>query len=89
MKIEDDIENYTPGRNYDIIYFDAFGPEKQPELWHSDIINKIALSCKKGGLFLTYSSKGQLKRQLISCNFKVEHIPGPPGKREITRAARL
>jgi tRNA U34 5-methylaminomethyl-2-thiouridine-forming methyltransferase MnmC len=89
MKIEGDIENYSPGREYDIIYFDAFGPEKQSELWHSDIVNKLALSCKKGGLFLSYSSRGQLKRQLISCNYNVEHIPGPPGKREITRATRL
>lgn len=89
LKIEGDIENYSPANKYDIIYFDAFGPEKQPKLWGPDIISKIALSCKKGGLFLTYSSRGELKRQLISCNFYVEHIKGPPGKREITRATRL
>ncbi len=89
LKIEGDIENYSPSNKYDIIYFDAFGPEKQPELWGPDIISKIAWSCKEGGLFLTYSSRGELKRQLKACNFHVEHIQGPPGKREITRASRL
>ncbi len=89
IKIKADIKEYYPEDNYDLIFFDAFGPDKQADMWSNEIIYKIALSCNKGGLFITYSSRGELKRQLKACNFSVDHIPGPPGKREITRATRL
>lgn len=88
-KIEGDIKEYCFDDYYDLIYFDAFGPDKQAEMWTNEIINNIASSCKRGCLFLTYSSRGQLKRQLRANNFAVDHIAGPPGKREITRAIKL
>ncbi len=88
MKIETDIMDFVPERKFDIIYFDAFGPEKQPELWSFDILKLMASLIQEGGILVTYSAKGQLKRDLISLGFKVEHLPGPPGKKQITRAVK-
>lgn len=89
LKVKADIRDYLPSGLFDLVYFDAFGPDKQAELWTSEIISKICSACNPGALFLTYSAKGELKRQLKNAGFKVDHIPGPPGKREITRAIKL
>lgn len=82
-KIEDII---LPKNNYDLVYFDAFAPDVQPELWTTEIFIKIATSMKKDGILTTYSAKGKVKRALKASGFAIENIPGPPGKREITRA---
>lgn len=87
-KIKADIRDYVHDEFYDLVYFDAFGPDKQPSMWTTDIIAGIASACKKDALFLTYSARGELKRQLRGQGFFVEHPPGPPGKREITRARK-
>ena len=71
---------------YDLVYFDAFSPDVQPNLWTEEIFNKIAGSMKRGGVLTTYSAKGKVKRALKASGFEIENIPGPPGKREITRA---
>jgi len=71
---------------FDLVYFDAFAPEKQPELWTKDLFSKIFLSMKSNSILTTYSSKGMVRRNLEAAGFRVEKIPGPPGKREITRA---
>lgn len=87
-KIKADIKDYVHDKYYDLVYFDAFGPDKQASMWTDSIINGIADACNKGAVFLTYSARGELKRQLVKKGFKVEHPPGPPGKREITRALK-
>jgi len=74
---------------YDLIYFDAFGPDKQPEMWTREIFNKIAAVTKTRGVFVTYSAKGEVKRNLKSCGFDVILLPGPPGKRQIIRAVKI
>lgn len=84
-----DIKKFHSPPNYDIIYFDAFARSKQPAMWSNDIIFNISNMCITGGLFLTYAATGELKRQLKTCNYKVERLPGPIGKREITRAIKL
>jgi tRNA U34 5-methylaminomethyl-2-thiouridine-forming methyltransferase MnmC len=71
---------------FDIIYYDAFSPESQPELWEFDMLQRIYAALKKGGLLTTYCAKGSFKRALKSVGFQVENIAGPRGKREITRA---
>ena len=76
------------GSCFDLVYFDAFGPEVQPELWTEEIFRKIFLSLKKGGILVTYSVKGSVRRALKNAGFSVEKIPGPAGKREITRAIK-
>jgi tRNA U34 5-methylaminomethyl-2-thiouridine-forming methyltransferase MnmC len=72
-----------------LVYFDAFGPDKQPEMWTSEIFNLISAAMKQGGTFVTYSAKGEVKRNLRSAGFRVELLPGPPGKREIIRANKI
>lgn len=70
----------------DVVFFDAFAPTKQPELWTKEILEKVTDSMRPGGLFTTYSAKGQLRRDLKELGLEVEIIPGPPGKKEMTRA---
>ena len=73
---------------FDLVYFDAFAPAKQPELWEISILKKIEQSMKPGGVFVTYCAKGQLKRDLKSLGLRVETLPGPPGKKEMVRAVK-
>lgn len=87
-KIKGDLAEFTTTAAYDLVYWDAFGPDKQPEMWTPQIISKVAGMIRPGGVFVTYSAKGELKRILKSCGLNVEHLPGPPGKREFTRAIR-
>ena len=75
--------------DFDVVFFDAFAPGVQPEMWELPIIEKIQAAMKRGGVFVTYSSKGQLKRDLRSLGFHIESLPGPPGKREMTRALKI
>jgi tRNA U34 5-methylaminomethyl-2-thiouridine-forming methyltransferase MnmC len=74
---------------FEVIFFDAFAPSKQPEMWALPIMKKIVDALKTGGLMVTYCAKGQLKRDLKSLGMKVESLPGPPGKREMIRAMKL
>jgi tRNA U34 5-methylaminomethyl-2-thiouridine-forming methyltransferase MnmC len=85
-KIRCDIITDRIEGKYDLIYFDAFGPDKQPEMWTSSVLNKIAEITSSGGIFVTYSAKGEVKRLLKDNGFKIEMLPGPPGKREMIRA---
>jgi tRNA U34 5-methylaminomethyl-2-thiouridine-forming methyltransferase MnmC len=71
---------------FDLVYFDAFGPRAQAEMWTKELFGKLFKTLKNNGLFVTYCAKGQVKRDLISVGFEVENRPGPPGKREITLA---
>jgi tRNA U34 5-methylaminomethyl-2-thiouridine-forming methyltransferase MnmC len=73
---------------FDLIFFDAFGPDKQPDMWQRSNLVKLARTLKPRGVFVTYSAKGQLKRDLVSLGLLVEKIPGPPGKREMIRATK-
>lgn len=75
-----------PPAAFDVIYFDAFAPDKQPEMWLPEVYAKIVSAMKPGGTFVTYCAKGQVKRDLKEAGFSVETLPGPPGKREMIRA---
>ena len=77
-----------PPEKYDVIYFDAFSPEAQAELWTADIFTKLFATLKKGGVMTTYSCKGSVKRALKQAGFSIEKLPGPPGKREFLRATK-
>lgn len=74
--------------NFDLIYFDAFAPSKQPEMWEVPMLKKVVDAMKSKGVFVTYCAKGQLKRDLHSLQLTVESLPGPPGKREMVRAQK-
>ncbi len=74
---------------YDVVYFDAFAPEKQPEMWSEAIFQKLFDYLSSGGILTTYCAKGEIRRRLQACGFRVERLPGPPnGKREILRATK-
>ena len=86
-KIEGDFTQYTFEGKYDIIYFDAFAPEKQPEMWTREAFEKLYATTNSGAVLTTYCSKGVIRRMLSDIGFNVERIAGPPnGKREILRA---
>lgn len=74
---------------FHLIYFDAFGARVQPELWTVAIFEKMFKALKKGGILVTYSAKGSTRRAMQEVGFKVERLPGPPGKREMLRAIKL
>ncbi|MCX6252685.1 MAG: tRNA (5-methylaminomethyl-2-thiouridine)(34)-methyltransferase MnmD [Bacteroidetes bacterium] len=89
-KIMEGIELFDlPDKHYQIVYFDAFAPDVQPELWRENIFRKIYLSMKDEGILTTYSAKGSVRRAMKVAGFSVEKLAGPPGKREITRAKKI
>jgi tRNA U34 5-methylaminomethyl-2-thiouridine-forming methyltransferase MnmC len=83
-----DLTSESPEGIFDLVYFDAFGPDKQPEMWTMDVISRIAAVTHSGTVLVTYSAKGTLKRMLRLLDFDVKLIPGPPGKRVMTRATK-
>lgn len=87
-KIHADLLEYSVPTGNDLIYFDAFSPGKEPGLWSEKIFSLIYDSMNTGGVFVTYSAKGEVRRRLLSVGFKVEKLPGPPGKKHILRAIK-
>ena len=88
-KLEGDFTHYSFEQKYDIIYFDAFAPEKQPEMWEQSLFDNLYQVLNEGGILTTYCAKGVVRRMLQTAGFKVERLPGPPGgKREILRATK-
>lgn len=73
---------------FDVIFYDAFAPSRQPDLWDEAMIRKMAAALAPGGVWATYCAQGQLKRNLRAAGLVVESLPGPPGKREMVRALR-
>lgn len=78
----------NPNTTFDIIYYDAFAPEKQPDMWTQDIFNYLYAVTTKNGILITYCAKGTVRRMLIQAGYEVERLAGPPGKREILRATK-
>jgi len=74
---------------FDVIYFDAFSPEKQPEMWSEELFRKLYAYAEKGAALTTYCAKGAVRRAMQAAGFSVERLPGPAGKREILRARKL
>ena len=86
LKINGDLISDDLHGIYNLIYFDAFGPDKQPDMWSRAVFRKISEITATGGLLTTYSAKGEIKRILKENGFVVELLPGPPGKRQMIRA---
>jgi tRNA U34 5-methylaminomethyl-2-thiouridine-forming methyltransferase MnmC len=82
------VEVMLPG-TFHVVYFDAFSLQYQPEMWSNEIIEHAASFLRQGGIFVTYSITGNLKRALKSFGFKIEKLPGAAGKREMLRATKL
>jgi tRNA U34 5-methylaminomethyl-2-thiouridine-forming methyltransferase MnmC len=88
-KLKTTLQEISYDENFDLIYFDAFAPSKQPELWEISVLKKVYDALKTNGVFVTYCAKGQLKRDLKTLGFLVETLPGPPGKKEMVRALKI
>ncbi len=86
FKSKKKIQDFISKKKYDIIYFDAFAPDKQPNMWEQNIFKECFYLLNKNGFLITYCAKGIVKKNLKSAGFQVEKLAGPPGKREITRA---
>ena len=74
---------------FDCIFFDAFHPEPQPELWSQDIFEKLYKMTASNGCLVTYCAQGEVRRRMKTAGFKVERIPGATGKREMLRAIKI
>lgn len=90
LKIKGDLPTHdlTGLEKCDVVYFDAFGPDKQPAMWTPAIFRKIYPLCSNGAVFVTYSAKGEVRRQLAACSFEMERLPGPPGKKQMLRGTK-
>jgi tRNA U34 5-methylaminomethyl-2-thiouridine-forming methyltransferase MnmC len=82
------IEHRFEPESFDLIYFDAFAPDNQPEMWSVDVFKAMYRALKTGGILVTYCSKGVVQRTMKEAGFAVEKTPGPPGKREMLRAIK-
>ena len=85
-KNEITLENYSSKTKFDIIYFDAFSPEKQQELWTTEVFQNMYNLLNKDGFLVTYCAKGSVKRTMKAVGFEIIVLDGPPGKRQMTRA---
>ncbi len=88
IKFKSRLEDVILKSTFDLVYFDAFAPGVQPEIWSKQNFQKISDSMNENGILVTYCSKGEVRRNLINVGFEVEKLPGPEGKREILRAIK-
>jgi len=86
QKLEIDFADFDFPNHYDVVYYDAFAPDKQPEVWSQELFDKLFLSMNQGGVLTTYCAKGNIRRMMQQAGFTVERIPGAVGKREMLRA---
>lgn len=89
QKIETTFETFQTDKKFDLVYFDAFAPNKQAELWEISIFQRMFELMNENGILVTYCAKGQVRRNMQAAGFLVERLPGPPGKREMLRATKL
>jgi tRNA U34 5-methylaminomethyl-2-thiouridine-forming methyltransferase MnmC len=85
-KVHSTLIEFSTDQPVDIIYYDAFAPGAQPELWTEAVFTKLYNMLAPDGILVTYCSKGDVRRAMLAAGFSVEKIPGPPGKREMLRA---
>lgn len=88
LKKQVDAQHWLNENSYDLIFYDAFAPDTQPELWTEQVMQNMYDSLLDGGILVTYCAKSAFKRALKNAGFRVEALPGPPGKREMTRALK-
>lgn len=77
-----------PGDFFNLIFFDAFSPTVQPELWTYELFSKLFEATRENGILVTYSAKGEVRRRLNKAGYQTERLPGPPGKLEMLRARK-
>jgi tRNA U34 5-methylaminomethyl-2-thiouridine-forming methyltransferase MnmC len=85
-KLELPVHQFSEAGAFDVIYFDAFGPNTQPEMWTAAVFQRMRDALRPRGILVTYCAKGAVRRAMQAAGFTVERLPGPPGKREMLRA---
>lgn len=86
--IEDSFEKFQCEQQFDLIFYDAFSPDSQPELWSDEMLKKSVFLLRDGGVWVSYCSKGDVRRSLLRAGLNVERLPGPPGKRHMLRGIK-
>jgi tRNA U34 5-methylaminomethyl-2-thiouridine-forming methyltransferase MnmC len=81
-------ETHLAANYYNVIYFDAFAPEKQPDMWTDEVFAQLYEAASPGCLLTSYCAKGSFRRSLKAAGWLIEKLPGPAGKREMTRASK-
>lgn len=89
FKRNENITECTYNKNFDLIYFDAFSPKTQPELWSVAVFDRLYRHINHGGMLVTYASSGVVKQSLRAVGFKVERLPGPLHKHHMVRGWKL
>ncbi|MGY3055347.1 tRNA U34 5-methylaminomethyl-2-thiouridine-forming methyltransferase MnmC [Pedobacter sp. UYEF25] len=87
--VAEKLQEFITGQQFDLIYYDAFSVQHQPEMWTDDLIDKVCGFLKVGGIFVTYAVTGNLKRALKRNGLTIEKLPGAPGKREMLRGIKV
>lgn len=82
------VQELEEAGQYDLVYYDAFGPHAQPEMWTLDVFRRLGRAMRPGALLVTYCAKGDVRRTMVEAGLQVERLPGPPGKKEMLRARR-
>ena len=82
------LQDFDSDEKFDVIYYDAFAPKAQEEMWRIELFKKLYSLTKSSGILVTYCAKGQVRRDLQRAGFKMERIPGPRGKREMLRGTK-
>lgn len=97
VKIDDDfyldkrhlaLQKFISPSSFDLVYYDAFAPHAQPELWELAIWQKLFDMMASKAVLVTYCAKGQVRRDMQTAGFEVQRLQGPPGKREMLRAIK-
>jgi tRNA U34 5-methylaminomethyl-2-thiouridine-forming methyltransferase MnmC len=89
-KRQEKVQQLDPDpERFDLVYYDAFGPRAQQEMWHDAVFRRLYATMMPGGILVTYCAKGQVRRDLEAIGFAVERLEGPPGKREMLRATKI
>ena len=87
-KLEVAVAEHEANEAYDVIYFDAFAPSVQPELWTVDVFQRMHRALRPGGTLVTYCAKGDVRRAMNAAGFRAKRHKGPPGKAHMLRATR-
>ena len=85
-KVAQKLQHFSPEKHFDLVFFDAFAPSKQADMWELDLLAKTVGYMAPRSVLVTYCAKGQFKRDLTSLGLTVESLAGPPGKKEMVRA---
>lgn len=83
------LTDFASDELFDVVYYDAFSVQHQPEMWTDEMIAHACSFIKPGGIFVSYAITGNLKRAVKACGFTIEKLPGAPGKREMLRAVKI